>query len=265
MTDADSPFSLRNRVALVTGGAGHLGSAMVAALARAGAHVLVNGRTAARVDALVATLRATGLSAERAVFDVTQEADVDAFFAAWPRDRLHIVVNNAYAGGAGTIESSGGDSYRDSFEASVVAAHHVTHAALSRLRAGAADGLASVVNVASMYAVVSPDQRLYDSHAGANPPFYGAAKAALLQWTRYAACEFGPEGIRFNAISPGPFPSDAVQHTNPTFIARLAAKVPLGRIGTAPEVGGAVVFLASSAASYVNGANLVVDGGWTCW
>ncbi|MGA8516296.1 MAG: SDR family oxidoreductase, partial [Burkholderiaceae bacterium] len=73
------------------------------------------------------------------------------------------------------------------------------------------------------------------------------------------------EGIRVNSISPGPFPSASVQQNNPIFIEKLAGKVPLGRIGQADEMKGAALFLASAASSFVNGANIVVDGGWTCW
>ena len=127
------------------------------------------------------------------------------------------------------------------------------------------NGEASVINLASMYAMVNPDQRIYVSAAEVNPPFYGAAKAALIQWTRYAACEFGAEGIRVNSISPGPFPSEAVQKNNPAFIEKLASKVPMRRIGLSDEIKGPTLFLASSASSFVNGTNIVVDGGWTCW
>ncbi len=263
---SDPMFSLQGRTALVTGATGYLGRAMSAALGRAGAHMLVNGRAADRVDQTVAALRAAGASAEAAVFDVTRADAIEAFFRTWPGEQLHVVVNNAYGGGAGPIASSPGSAYRESFAVSVVAAHEVVRCALPRLRAAAAaGGPASIVNIASMYALVSPEQRLYDEPAAINPPFYGAAKAALLQWTRYAACEFGPEGIRVNAISPGPFPASAVQAANPAFIDRLRGRVPLGRIGAPEEIGGALVFLASAASSYVTGANLVVDGGWTCW
>ena len=126
-------------------------------------------------------------------------------------------------------------------------------------------GDASVINIASMYGLVSPDLNIYDTVQSSNPPFYGAVKAALIQWTRYAACEFGPEGIRVNSISPGAFPSELVQKENPEFIRRLEHKIPMGRIGQAGEVCGSVVFLASMASSYVNGSNLAVDGGWTSW
>jgi NAD(P)-dependent dehydrogenase (short-subunit alcohol dehydrogenase family) len=259
-------FSLSGKRAIVTGATGHLGLQIAQTLAEAGAHVLVNGRDAERVHALVEQLSIRKLSAEAAVFDVTDATAVEAYFATRPVEPLHVIINNAYSGSAGNVERSGEESYRTSFEISVVAVQHLFRRSLGRLRAAvAADGLASVINIASMYATVSPDQRIYDSGESANPPFYGAAKAALLQWTRYAACEFGKEGIRINAISPGPFPSGRVARENPAFVARLADRVPMGRVGRAEEISGPVLFLATGAASYVNGTNLVVDGGWTSW
>jgi len=89
-------------------------------------------------------------------------------------------------------------------------------------------------------------------------------KAALIQWTKYAACEFGKYGIRVNCISPDPFPNIEVQKKSPEFINKLTKKVPLNRIGLAYELQGSIIYLASNASSYVNGTNLQVDGGWTC-
>jgi NAD(P)-dependent dehydrogenase (short-subunit alcohol dehydrogenase family) len=259
-------FSLKGKTALVTGATGHLGWPIARALALAGAHVLVNSRSLARSQGLTHILIKAGCSAEPANFDVTDKTAVADFFSVRQGQPLHILINNAYLGEAGSIELSDLQAYTASYDITVVAAHNLVRVALPSLRlAVQADGDASVINLTSMYAMVSPDLRVYDSHLGANPPFYGAAKAALLQWTRYAACEFGAEGIRFNSISPGPFPSEAVQKRNPEFIQKLANKVPMARIGRAYEVTGPVLFLASAAASYVNGANLVVDGGWTSW
>ena len=264
-TANNAPFSLHGRTALVTGAAGYLGREICRALSQAGALVLVNGRTPESVHDLVRTLTEAGGKAEAAIFDVADEAAIRSYFANRP-DPLHILVHNAYAGGAGTIELSQPESYDDSHEISVVAAQILMSSALPALRQAVAQtGEASVISVSSMYALVSPDLRLYDTAAGANPPFYGAAKAALLAWTRYAACEFGKENIRVNSISPGPFPSKKVQAAHPDFVSRLANRVPMGRVGQAHEIGGPVLFLASSASSFVNGANLIVDGGWTVW
>jgi NAD(P)-dependent dehydrogenase (short-subunit alcohol dehydrogenase family) len=259
-------FSLSGRTALITGATGYLGSAMAIVLAEAGAHILVNSRSQERSDALVKTLVDSGYTAESAVFDITDQQAMDKFFLAWQKLPLHILINNAYVGGAGSIEFSKAADYTNSYDISVLASHNLLNSALPSLRVAVKQsGDASIINLASMYAMVSPDQRIYESAQGVNPPFYGAAKAALLQWARYAACEFGAEGIRVNSISPGPFPSESEQINKPDFIKKLANRVPMGRIGLSDEIKGPVLFLASPAASYVNGANLVVDGGWTAW
>lgn len=266
MSTGTKIFSLHGKTALVTGATGHLGRAMAFILAEAGATVLINSRSQERCAVLVNEIKQSGFSAECAVFDVTSETAVHEFASSLNGGVLDILINNAYVGGAGTVELADSTAYAASYDVTMLAAHRLVNALLPNLRAGvSANGDASVINLASMYAIVSPDQRIYDSKAGANPPFYGAAKAALLYWTRYAACEFGKEGIRVNAISPGPFPSDAVQQEQPNFISKLAHKVPMNRIGAPQEIQGPVLFLASSAASYVTGTNIVVDGGWTCW
>lgn len=259
-------FSLADKTVLLTGATGYLGQAMAQVFAEAGAQVLVNSRSLDRCGVLVSKLTSLGLNAEAAVFDVMSSAAVEAFAKRMEGRPLHVLVNNAYFGGAGSIESSNNDSYTSSFEITVGATHRLVKSLLPNLRASVKEsGDASVINLGSMYGVVSPDKRIYENQLTVNPPYYGAAKAALLQWTRYAACEFGKEGIRFNSVTPGPFPSKDVQATAPAFIEKLALKVPLGRIGMADEIKGPILFLASPAASFVNGANLAVDGGWTIW
>jgi gluconate 5-dehydrogenase len=122
----------------------------------------------------------------------------------------------------------------------------------------------SIINIASMYGIVSPNPALYRGTEFFNPANYGSGKAAIIQFSRYTACFFAKYGIRVNAISPGAFPNQKVQKDQ-IFLERLCEKVPLGRIGQPEELKGAVVFLASRAASYITGINLVVDGGWTAW
>lgn len=259
-------FSVQGKTAMVTGATGYLGSAMANILAESGAHVLINSRSRERCDALVRSLIDKGYSAESAVFDVTDQRETGHFFSRYQDQPLHILINNAYAGTGGAIKFSKADDYICSYDVTMTGAHNMLIAALPSMRKAVQQGGdASVINMASMYALVSPDQRIYDLSSGVNPPFYGAAKAALLQWTRYAACEFGAEGIRVNSISPGPFPSNAVQDSSPDLIIKLAYKVPMGRIGHSDEIKGPTLFLASAASSFVNGTNLIVDGGWTSW
>ncbi|MEP6914234.1 MAG: SDR family oxidoreductase [Acidobacteriota bacterium] len=261
-------FALKDCTAFVSGGAGHLGRAIVAALADAGAHVIVNGRRRDKLDALVGELRGAGLSAEAMAFDVTDAAARDHAFAeiGVRFGGLHVLVNNAHAGRPGTIDSVTDEDFANAHAVHVTAAFGLVKAARPLLaKAAAAAGQASVINVASMYGMVSPDPAVYGTSGFNNPPEYGAAKGGLLQLTRYLAVHLAPERIRVNAISPGPFPPESIETQQPQFAAALKGKVPLGRLGRPDDLKGVVLFLASGASGYVTGINLPVDGGWTAW
>lgn len=124
-------------------------------------------------------------------------------------------------------------------------------------------GGGSIVNISSMYGLISPDFEVYiDNPEMLNPPHYGAAKAGVIQLSRYFSEFLGGEGIRVNTISPGAFPTEKIQQKK-IFIENLEKKTALGRIGLPQDIQGAAVYLVSEASSYVTGHNLVVDGGWT--
>ena len=197
---------------------------------------------------------------ERAAFDAHDIDAVRAFFAG--RERLDILVNNAVAMQVKGFDALGPADFAATYASSVTAAFETVRAALPALKTAAAQGGdASVINIATMYAQVSPDARLYDDPAKQSPFHYGSAKAGMLQLTRHLAAELGSHAIRVNALSPGPFPA----RVDPGFGARLAARTMLGRLGSADEIGGPLLFLASPAARFVTGATLNVDGGWTAW
>lgn len=261
-------FRLDGKVCLITGGAGHLGAAMSAALAEAGGHVCILGRTQGTLGKLAKSLTDRGLSAEAVTSDVTMAEDIKTLVADLKRrhGKLDVLINNAYAGRPGVMSNSRASDYVNAIEIAVAAAAELVNAAHGLLRKAVEDsGDASVINISSMYGMVSPDPRVYGQSGMNNPPHYGAAKAALLQYTRYAAVHLAPEGIRVNAISPGAFPPDEAQQRDPAFADALTRKVPLGRLGKPEDLGGAIVFLASPASRFVTGANLPVDGGWTAW
>jgi NAD(P)-dependent dehydrogenase (short-subunit alcohol dehydrogenase family) len=257
-------FRLNGRVAFVSAAPGHLGRAMTRALAAAGAHVIVNARDDAKLAVFESELAAEGFSVERAAFDVADIERARAFFAA--RARLDILVNNAISMTGKPFDALNAADFATTYASSVTAAFEAVRAARPALRAGAqATGQASVINIASMYGLVSPDARLYDEPGKQSPFHYGPAKAALIQLTRHLAAELGPENIRVNALVPGPFPRPEVQSADPAFAQRLAARTMLRRLGDAQEIAGPLLFLASPAASFMTGQALTVDGGWTAW
>ena len=123
----------------------------------------------------------------------------------------------------------------------------------------------SIVNIASMYGRVSPRHNLYSSPGSVNPILYGAFKAGLIQASRYLSSLLAPDNVRVNSVSFGPFPSDSMHSMSQDFIERLGEQTHLRRIGKPNEAAGIVAFLLSQDSSYVTGADIPVDGGWTAW
>ncbi|HET7086280.1 MAG TPA: SDR family oxidoreductase [Rhizomicrobium sp.] len=255
-------FRLDGKTAFISGARGHLGAAMSRALARAGAHVIVNGRDAAALETFAADLRADGFSAEPAPFDAHDIGKIRGFFAG--RKRLDVLVNNIGFMQARTFAQLEAGDFTATYAATVVTAFESVRAAVPALRAAVeACGDASVINISSMYSQVAPDARLYDRREQQSPFHYGPAKAGLEQLTRHLAAELGGEKIRVNALVPGPFPQPGKMP--PGLETRLAERTMLNRIGRAEEIGGPLVFLASPASSFITGAALMADGGWTAW
>ena len=239
---------------------------MALAAAAAGATVVITGRTAASLEAVQADAERQGLAGRivPVVADLASEADMELALARLEAEAggVHGWVNNAYSG----VSELLGALTREGVEATLEMGLAAVMVLMDRVAARMADaGGGSIVNIASMYGMVSPDPAAYAAHGRFhNPPAYGAAKAGLIQLTRYAAVHLASQGVRVNCVSPGPFPSPAVQ-AEPGFVEVLAERVPLGRIGQPDEIAPPVLFLLGAGASYITGHNLVVDGGWTIW
>jgi NAD(P)-dependent dehydrogenase (short-subunit alcohol dehydrogenase family) len=263
------PFSLQGTSALVTGAAGHLGRGLCLAMGQAGVRLAVAGRDPRRLDALARDLAGAGVEAHPLPLDL---GDAAACAAAGDRlaqcfDRLDILVNNAHSGRPGDWQRAEPGDFDGANRLAVSGPFALIRSLFPLLQAAAPrrPGGASVVNIASMYGTVSPDPGLYGETGMNSPPYYGAAKAGMIQLTRYLAVHLAEHRIRVNSLSPGPFPPSRVRERDPAFNARLCAKTPLGRLGEPGELAGPVLFLASDAASFVTGVNLPVDGGWTAW
>ncbi|MHC5024577.1 MAG: SDR family oxidoreductase [Planctomycetota bacterium] len=258
-------FSLRGRAALVTGGAGLLGSEIAFALAELGATVILASRDEAKCAARAAEIAAKHpeIAAQALALDITDPASVASCVkqATDAAGGLDILVNCSWSGRKNTFESIDEADWLRDIDVSLNGVFRMIKASFPALR----DRRGVIVNIASMYGYVAPDHRMYDSEKYANPPSYGAAKAGVIQLTRYLASFLSPHGIRVNCISPGPFPYEQTQNENPEFMARLGGKNPLGRIGRPHELKGAAALLCSDASSYMTGQNICVDGGWGIW
>ncbi len=255
-------FSLNNKVVVITGGYGYLGKSISAGLAEAGATVLVAGRDKEKFQSTFSDK--AHLSISFTEMDISDNASIKRSFASVVQEYGHIdvLINNAFFSRGNDPENISDEDWQYSIDGSLNSVYRTIREVLPYMKK---QGKGRIINVSSMYGMVSPDFSVYeDIPQFLNPPQYGAAKAGVIQLTKYMASLLGKFNINVNSISPGPFPSKAVQE-NKVFIDRLKKKNPLGRIGVPDDLKGPFVFLASDASEYVTGQNLAVDGGWTSW
>jgi NAD(P)-dependent dehydrogenase (short-subunit alcohol dehydrogenase family) len=265
---------LAGRVAVVTGALGLLGRRHCSALSRAGALVVATDLDSAGCEGLADEISAVhGRRAIGHAADLTSPSSVRSLCDA-VLDRLgrvDVLVNNAAIDEKVEAPGSGApvrfeDYPLEAWDAALrvnltgtFLCCQVFGAEMVRAAGG------SIVNVASTYGLVAPDQSLYRRPDGSQAFYKSAAypttKGAVLSLTRYLAAYWGRDGVRVNALSPG----GVENGQEPGFVARYAERTPLGRMARPTDYEGAIVFLAGDASAYMTGANLVVDGGWTAW
>ncbi len=256
-------LSLQGKVALLTGAAGWLGSAMSRALAEAGATLVVTSRAADKIAAFAQSLPGSGHVG--LAFDQGDTDSIPGFVEQVIErvGKIDILVNNAYGGTAPSIDSATAEDFDHAYHTGVTAYFMLARAIADHLRSRQSPG--SIINIASMYGVVASYPDAYSGLPVNSPPNYHGLKGGLVHLSRHLAVYWAHDNIRVNCISPGPFPTDKTQARLPEFMGRLEQKVPMGRIGRPEELKGLVVLLASEAGSYITGQNILVDGGWTAW
>lgn len=273
----DPLFDVTDRIVLITGGLGQIGAEFTKEFHRRGARVAVLSRSvdADRVREVFGDIAASDRLRVHAA-DITSRESVDAALdtieGEWGTP--DVLVNNAGLDTqpsappevSGPFEDFPEDVFREVVEVNLVGTFLMTQAVGKRMRAAGRGG--SIINVGSIYGMVSPVQDIYAYKAEKTgtpfikPVAYSAAKSGIYNLTRYCATYWAKEGIRVNTLTPSGVGRDT---QDAEFQANYTARMPIGRMAEADEYNGAVVFLAADASRYMTGANLVVDGGWTAW
>ena len=254
MATQHNAFDLTGRRALVTGSSGGIGFGLARGLAQAGASLVLNGRNADKLAQAAATLRAEGATVDEVAFDVSDGAGVTAAIARIERDigAIDILVNNAGMQHRGHFAEFPIDAWRKITSTNIDSVFFVGRAVAQRM---IKRGAGKIINVCSVQSELG--------RPGIAP--YAATKGAVKMLTKGMAIDLGKHGIQVNGLGPGYFKTELTQTlvADEAFTAWLSNRTPAGRWGDVHELGGAAVFLASNASSFVNGHILYVDGGIT--
>ncbi len=269
MASISEMFSLKDRVALVTGGAGILGEQHCETLAELGAKVIMLDKDEIKGSESAEKISMqTGSSVTFKKVNLQEKDSIESIFNETFKDygRIDILVNNAAAKSENFFEPFESFPLEDWREVMSVNLDAMFLCAQQAGRYMKANQKGSIINFVSIYGIVAPDQSIYEGseYMGRSintPAIYSASKGGVFMLTRYLASYWGKIGIRTNSITPGGIFSGQ----NDTFVKNYSRRCPLGRMGKRDEIKGAIAYLASDASSYVNGHNLVVDGGWSIW
>jgi len=269
-------IEITGKTVLLTGSTGYFGLCMAKTLVKAGANIVLLARDKEKLNQQSLELKKENKSSKVTYYSVDfydRNALEKILKEISINHKIDCLVNNAYDLSKrtgfntkkGFIENGGYEEWLSSFESGIywpVLAIQIIGEKFRRNKSG------SIINISSMYGIVSPDPDLYKGKKFLNPPSYGVTKAGLIALTRYLASFWGEYGIRCNAIVPGAFPNIDGSSSNSVkkednFLNRLKAKTVLGRVGIPEDLSGALIFLVSNSSSYMTGNILTVDGGWT--
>lgn len=253
-------FSLKGKVALLTGGAGLYGRQIAEALAEAGAATYIASRNVAELEKVAVALRSAGGNVTALPLELEDESSIKSLVAEIMRraGRFDVLVNNAVTRCACASWNQPMETFDKSLHINASALFCLTRLASEEMKKA---GGGSIINIGSYMGIRGPDPLNYvGTDMGQHPsPIYFYEKGGMVNFTRFAASVLGSHGIRVNAIHPGGFFNNQPE----AFVKNYSANTMLGRLANDEDLKGVVVFLASDASAYLTGANIPVDGGYT--
>jgi len=252
-------FDITDKVILFSGGYGYLGSPCVKYFAECGAKVYVLARSEEKYSEEFSSSENIFFSA----CDISSTESIKSSIASIfeKEGKIDSVINNAFYLKGQSPEEMTDDDFSYGVDGTLNAVFRVIREIIPIFKQ---QKFGKIINVSSMYGVVAPDFTMYtESPSSLNPPHYGAAKAGVIQLSKYYASYLGMDNIQVNCITPGPFPSASVKQKDPDFEKRLANNTMLGRVGLPQDLIGAFMLLVSNASDYITGQNIIIDGGWT--
>ena len=256
MKSVEELFSLKGRVAIVTGASRGLGKEAAEALAEAGASVVLAARRAQWLEPTAKEFEDRGFEILACTCDIADEAQVRSAAAqALERfGRIDILINNAGVSWGASFEEASVESWNKVLATNVIGTELMTRAVLPAMRK---QGYGKIVNVASVMGLVGVPKDILEASS------YTASKGAIIALTRELAVNYAPQGIRVNAIAPGFFPTRLASAVIDRAGEHIRAVTPLGRVGEEGELKGAILFLSAPASDYITGQVLAIDGGMT--
>jgi len=273
MSEIFEKFSLKEKTALVTGGAGLLGKEFCLTLAQAGAVVYAADLNGAAAATVADELKGSELDIRGIQLDVTNPANVSEVVEeiVTRTGRIDVLVNSAALDpkfdpehaqdSSNAFETYPLQSWQDALNVNLTGPFLISQAVVQQMikqRKG------SIINICSTYGLGGPDQRIYDKPGKPKvykPVYYTVTKAGILGFTKYLATYYAGSEIRVNALTPG----GVFNNHDDEFVRNYSARTVIGRMAHKDEMNGALLFLASDASSYMTGGNVIVDGGWTAW
>lgn len=261
----DNNQILKNKNIFISGSYGNLGEKISLGCAKYGANLILNGRNLEKLNSLKNKIKNkySKINIRLANFDINSEKDIKNYFNKL--NKLDVLINNAHFSKMGSLDEINSKNMNESFQTNAIAAINLSKYSVNLLKTNNKSYYSSIINISSIYGLLSPHIDIYKSKKHINSISYGVSKAAINQSSKYLAIDYAKYNIKVNSLILGPFPSKKYLKDHPNTSKKIKALIPMKRFGNSNDIIGPIIFLSSNLSNFVTGTQLYVDGGWSAW